>query len=285
MAQSSVHAVLPRAGLANRLLVWARAAVFAKTHGLPLYVQGWGHIHIGPLLRREKSLRYYGTFFNSPGYFRGAARLKRIRLLNSNRIITEPALDAGADASGQCFVFKKVPAKEDYFKDLRGHEEFVAGAFRKMIRQRWHDQLPERTSPFIALHVRRGDFQTVGIELSGESYFAATLARLRAATGIQRAMIFSDASADQIPELVQQPDVSLAQYDSEIMDLLEMSRADVIVTSLRSTFGYWGGFVSEAAIILDPRHQFGDIRQQDDRWFEGSIEEFENYIAAQPEQH
>lgn len=279
MAKCSVHAVLPRAGLANRLLVWGRAAAYAQMHGLPLFVQGWGHIHLGPLLRREKSLRYYATFFECPGYFKGITRLKQTHLLQSRAVVTEPELREPLPPHAKCVVFNQVPSKEDYFRDLRGHEDFLSDAFTDMVRQRWHQQLPVKSEPFVALHVRRGDFGTAGIQLSSESYFASTLSRLRAATGIKNAVVFSDARPDEIPELLGLPNVSYAEHGSEILDLLDMSRADIIVTSLRSTFGYWGGFVSQASIILDPRHTFGAIRGDNDGWFEGDIDQFENHFA------
>lgn len=279
MARSSVHAVLPRAGLANRLLVWARAAVFAKNHQLPLYVQGWGHIHIGPLLRREKSMRFYGTFFNCPGYLKGIARLQTARWFQPDQVVAEPSFTKSPPDKTKCFVFETVPSKEDYFGSLRGHENFLSGAFKQMVRDQWHQKLLEKSSPFIAMHVRRGDFKSAGIELSSEEYFLSTLTRLRAASGIEKAVIFSDSSPDQIPDLAGQPNVTFADHNSEILDILDMSRADIIVTSLRSTFGYWGGFVSNASIILDPRHTFGAIRDQNDRWFEGDIDQFEAYAA------
>ena len=279
MSKRSVHAVLPRAGLANRLLVWARAAVYAKTNDLPLYVQGWGHIHIGPLLRREKSMRYYGTFFNCPGYLKGVARLKQARWFQAASVVTEPPFSQPPAENTKCIVFQTVPSKEDYFADLRGHEEFLGDAFRAMVRQRWHQSLPNQSDPFIALHVRRGDFRTAGIELSSEDYFAKTLSRLRAASGIERAVVFSDATAAQVPQLAGLPNVTFAEHNSEILDLLEMSRADIIVTSLRSTFGYWGGFISKASIILDPRHDFGAIRDTSNGWFEGNIDQFEDAAA------
>ena len=282
MNQSSVHAVLPRAGLANRLLVWGRAAVYAQRHGLPLFVQGWGHIHIGPLLRREKSIRYYGTFFKCPNYVQGIIRLKKTKIFQTQKVIVEHAFDQPPPEDAQCLVFNAVPSKVDYFRDLRGHEDFLSKAFTGMIRERWFHQLPLKTAPFVALHVRRGDFRTAGIELSSESYFASTLSRLRTATGIKEAIVFTDARPDQLSELSELPNVSFAEHNNEILDFLDMSRADIIVTSLRSTFGYWGGFVSKASIILDPRHAFGSIRRQDDRWFEGDIDQFESYFGKRP---
>ncbi|WP_162273198.1 alpha-1,2-fucosyltransferase [Rubripirellula obstinata] len=270
--------MLPRTGLANRLLVWGRAVVYARRYGLPIYTQGWGHVHIGPLLRREKSIRYYGRFFTCPRSIRGAIRLKRNKVFQSQKVFVEPEFNQPPPENAKCVIFKEVPSKNDYFRDLRGHEDFISSEFFGSVRERWKRRLSPKTDPFIALHVRRGDFGITGIQLSPESYFTTTLSRLRAKTGIEKAVVFSDARPAELVELSAISQVSFAEHGSEILDLLEMSRADIIVTSLRSTFGYWGGFVSNASIILDPEHDFGAIRAGNGRWFEGNIDQFESYV-------
>ena len=52
-----VLAKLPKAGLANKLLVWARALVFAKENNYELFVIGWFDFKLGPFLRNEKTKR------------------------------------------------------------------------------------------------------------------------------------------------------------------------------------------------------------------------------------
>ena len=61
--QSHVVAVLPNAGLANKLFVWAKAQVFAEVNRLPVYTIGWSYPKIGPLLRGERSMRMYARYF------------------------------------------------------------------------------------------------------------------------------------------------------------------------------------------------------------------------------
>ena len=41
MANSCVYAKLPRGGLGNKMLVWARALVFSQRNSLPLFVSRW----------------------------------------------------------------------------------------------------------------------------------------------------------------------------------------------------------------------------------------------------
>lgn len=43
-----VWAKLPRAGLGNKLLVWADAYIFAHNNNLRLFTTGWFTIYLGP---------------------------------------------------------------------------------------------------------------------------------------------------------------------------------------------------------------------------------------------
>src|SRR3989442_9513638 len=104
--KSFVHADLPRGGLGNKLLVWARALVFAHIHELPFVVSNWSEIKIGPYLRREQRKRQYW------GYFSQANRLgliQRLSFLFSEKV-HEPALQGQDGASGSTiYVFNRMP--------------------------------------------------------------------------------------------------------------------------------------------------------------------------------
>lgn len=276
--ESKVFAMLPRAGLANRLLVWAKAAVFADINHLPLYVHGWNHIHLGPIIRREKSARYYGSFFENPK--NASFHFFVNRLLHQERLQYEPTIEVVDTRIKNSFVFSVVPHKSDYFKALRGHEDFLRACFFDMIRKKWRDRSPAHTEPFIALHVRRGDFINAGFTLASEKYFVDTLTRVRQASGIEQAFVFSDATPEQLPLLSKSKHVEFCDLGNEILDLQMMAQSAVLLTSLQSTFGYWAGFVSDAAIILDPRHNFGRIRSHREGLFEGDIDQFEKIKGA-----
>ena len=256
--EPKVFARLPRCGLANRLLIWGKAAVFADINRLPLYVHGWNHFRLGPLFRGEKSARYYGSFFKNSKH--AAFHFSFNRLLHQERFQYEPPVELIETEIENNFVFNAVPDKADYFGVLRGHEEFLRASFLGMIRKKWYNRLPTRTEPFIALHVRRGDFKNAGFALSSEEYFVDTLTRVRQASGIEQAFVFSDATPEQLPLLSKLKNLEFCDLGNEILDLLMMAQSAVLVTSLKSTFGYWAGFVSDAEIILDPRHDFGRIR-------------------------
>jgi len=63
-----VYPQLPRAGLGNMLLVWARAVLFADINSIPVIAPNWGQIRIGTYLRGERDKRYYGNLFCNKTY-------------------------------------------------------------------------------------------------------------------------------------------------------------------------------------------------------------------------
>ena len=120
--RSLVHARLPRGGLGNKLLVWARATVFGALNNLPVVTTGWADVRIGPLLRRERFKRYYF------GYFRRQHPLQLVRLLCSYAVsnrISEPELQVREAASKSLHVFRKLPRYPDYFDGLRDYRELI----------------------------------------------------------------------------------------------------------------------------------------------------------------
>src|SRR6476620_11629916 len=57
------HAILPKAGLGNRLFPWARCRVFSLKNNVPMLRPTWAQLRIGPLLRGESDLRHYSDLF------------------------------------------------------------------------------------------------------------------------------------------------------------------------------------------------------------------------------
>ena len=277
--KSSVFALLPRRGLANRLFVWAHANVFAKKNQLPVFTHGWGHIHIGPWLRGEPSKRFYYFFFtpktNFTGYLWRFIRMK----LSDHVFVEEPEFADHSNQDGTTFLFTKVPDRTDYFANLRGSEEYLRGELVKALRPAYRSAVEEVKAYPVALHVRRGDFYSGRSELTPEEYFIEIVEKLRSRLNIENEIrVFSDALPSELPKLLALPQVTMADKKPDIVELFEISKADIIVTSLGSTFGYWAAFISGADVILSQQHAFGRIRSTNVAGqFEGSIDDYLTY--------
>ncbi len=278
-SRSSVFALLPRAGLANRLFVWAHAQLYSQQNQLPVATHGWGHIHIGPWLRNEQSKRFYYFFFKNQTNFIGYYYQWVLSKLNLREFIIEPDFSTAVEPTGKTYCFKSVPNKKDYFKNLRGSENYLRSQLTDLLRPKYRQQL-EALEPYsIALHIRRGDFIQAGCVLSSEDYFIQVVKKLRSKLGTQATIrIFSDGTPEDFPKLLKLPNVSMASRKADIIELLEISIARIIVTSLGSTYGYWAAFLSNADIILDDRHEFGCIRDPESSdHFEGTIDQYLEY--------
>ncbi len=276
-----VLAILPNAGLANKLFVWARSKVFASLNGCDAYAIGWGYPKIGPWLRRERSLRMYGRYFHS-------SSLKLLPILaekiSRRRWCIEPSCERlmGFDRN-TLYVFRKIPHWKDYFADIRAHRHLVKQCFEASIRSRYLRQLEVLETPVVCeFHVRLGDFRPlksqekfaqVGLVRTPSEYFLSIVSSLRAAAGYSVPItVFSDGRDEELRFLLDLPNVQRSPAPNDLLDLLLLSKSAVIVTSAGSTFSEWGGFLSEAAIIRHPDHIHAPIRPNPvpDQLFEGA---------------
>lgn len=272
-------ALLPNAGLANKLFVWAKAEVFAHLNNLSAQSVGWTYPKIGPMLRGERSMRMYGRFFDtSPGRALLTLSSGRFRC----RLFFEPSCTSLIEIDPKSvYLFRKVPHWSNYFGDIRDHRDFVRARLLSIVRKEYIAELDETESPVVAMHVRRGDFRAlqlgedfrrVGGVRTPNAYFAGIVHSLRAAAGFEVPItIFSDGTDAELSFLLRLPAVSRAKPLDDISELLLMSRAQVIVTSAGSTYGEWAAYLSNATVLRHPDHIHAPIRStsHDGRQWEG----------------
>tara|TARA_A100001011_G_scaffold130388_1_gene137391 strand:+ start:23803 stop:24690 length:888 start_codon:yes stop_codon:yes gene_type:complete len=279
MRNEVVLAFLPKAGLANKLLVWAEALVYAKENDLDFFVIGWRDIKIGPYLRNERKKRNYAFFFknlNRPNIFYLLIFLifykktlpfygNKIKHKNSRRRIL--------------YFFNKVPNWDDYFYNLRNNEEFVRKSFYNMLSPKYQRIFNNDESPVIGVHIRCSDFVN-NKELFGLSpnirtpisYFIDVIKKIR--TGVNKNLkvtVFSDGRYSDISEIFSLKNVYFSESSSDLEDLIKLSKSKIIIASYSSTFSYWAGYLSKAPVILHPYHNI-QIRKKKKGLFEGKLD-------------
>jgi hypothetical protein len=262
------------------LFVWARALVFAHLNQLPFIVSGWNHVHVGPVLRREKHLRFY------QGYFQTNFKTSFIRLLWLQRQypkILEPEIKPlGDDLQRQrLYVFQQIPHWRDYFSGIKDQRELIRSELYAMLLPHHREQVERLDDPVIGVHVRLGDFRPlqpqekfaqVGHVRTPLQYFIDLIQGIREIYGRPlTATIFSDGRDDELTELLQLPQVQRAPVNSDIVDLLALARSRLLITSAGSTFGYWAAFLSDAPVFMHPDHIHEPLRPAriNERYFEG----------------
>jgi hypothetical protein len=211
----------------------------------------WFKLRLGPYLRREPDKRRYERLFRSAAYTRGPA--KAVLLLRARAIDESTASSMDPDR----VVVARFSGLGDCFKPLIGRAGLVGKELRRITRP---NLLPETAdAPFIAVHVRLGDFaDSLRQPLD---WYRDAVVRTRADLG--RGLwvrVYSDGGADELQPLLSLPGVEFVQGRPAITDLLDLSQASAIVGS-SSTFSMWGAFLGEVPTIWYPGRMWQSATQ------------------------
>lgn len=256
--------------------------VYGKLMNQKVRVCNYNQFKIGPYLRGEKSKRKYNNYFTfQKGIIDDILTKISIRsLLQRNELISNPPINSNNEKS---VFFDAMPHWDNFFEGLNEYRELVIKCLFEILNPTILETYQNLSSPEIGLHVRLGDFRKlksgedfkkVGAVRTPEYYFIETVRKLRALHGSEfKVTLFTDGYKEDIPELFSLPNLIIPKPNTDIGDLLHLSRSKVIVTSAGSTFSYWAGFLSDSPIIIHPDHIHKPIRNEKGL-FEGSINSY-----------
>lgn len=279
-----VLAELPRAGLGNKMLVWAQAEIFGHINSLKVYSTNWVALHIGPYLRKEKNKRFYY------GYVKVLPLLDRLKLVFyktfCNNIVEPEIKKINGTQSNNIYIFNKFPHDSDFFKEIRNHRSFIKDAiYSSLISEKVKEELDTCKSPEIGVHVRMGDFRNLNSNESWKndsalrtplSYFINQIENISVFTGkMVKVTLFSDGHTEELKPILALPNLEISTMKSDMADLLLLSKSKVIITSFDSTFGYWSAFLSDAIIFHFSSSKHIPLRtpELNNRSFEGIVED------------
>ena len=277
-----VYCKLPQAGLGNQLLILMKAYLYAHLNNLDVTVYNYYHPTIGPYLRRERIKRNYKNYFTfKKGLLQDlVCRWIILKKKNQNLIINPSMVHNNANVS---VLFNEMPHWSDFFKELKTHRQIVIDNLFSIIHPDILQKYNQMESPEIGLHVRMGDFRVlkpgedfakVGAVRTPEYYFIDVIKKIRHAFNSELSVtVFTDGFKDNLKGVFSLPNIHMALPDTDIGDLLHLSKSKIIVSSAGSTFSYWAGFLSNGALILHPDHIHKQIRLEND-FFEGTVEDF-----------
>ena len=269
MNRGYVFVKLPKTGLGNMLLVWARGYVFAHKNQLPFFTSNWWSIRPGVWIRNEKRKRFYW------GYFKNDSLINKLRLYfikRGNQLFIEPSKP---NISGKfLYQFSTCDTDGDYFKSLKPYRTEVKKALYALLTNKIRRQLDNANVPVIGMHIRRGDFK-LGSALTPLQYFIDCLQAIRRVAGTDLpATIFSDADEDELKEILRFPGVNLSNQKADILDILLLSKSKICILSISSTFSFWAAFLSDGVILKHPDEWHPAIRPHniDTYLFEGHFD-------------
>lgn len=229
---------------------------------------GWRHFRIGPYLRREPDKRQYHRLFHRGDAIGG---LRRQLILCSYTRVPEEAVGRDVDHSRRAVV--EFRTMEGMFEPLRTQHTLLARELRAIVRPSLLDVPP--AVPFIAVHVRLGDFArsvdgpTAGhlnTRLPLDWYCEAVRAISSRMSGVP-VHVFSDGGAQELRPLLELPRVSLRDTVSAVTDLLGMSRASALVAS-GSSFSMWASFLGQMPTLWFPGQRRQRLVEDVDARFE-----------------
>ncbi len=270
---SIVVCKLPKAGLGNQLFPLLKGYTFAHLNSLPVVVTGYNQVFIGPYLRREKSKRNYrGIFVFQKNIL--VAGLNQLKLLAYKKFmrVTDPAVKKmeGPVDDNRLYVFTEMPHWDHYFDGLRENRAYVIDTLWKLILPQLRQQVNAMRPPVIGVHIRMGDFRKLrdgetfgdaGAVRTPENYFIDIINAIRTIHGTDLPVsVFTDGYPQELEQLLSLTNIELVTGNTDMADLLLLSRSKIMITSAGSTFSYWAAFLSDAAIIMHPRHTGTIIR-------------------------
>lgn len=252
-----VWAQLPATGLGNKLSVWARAYVFARHNQLPLVTTGWMKFSLGPFLRRERSKRIYLNYFRKIPF---THRMKVFMMKFSGKSLYNPAPCSKPDDETGCVIFDKYYMD---FSDIAPYRREIISGIYGSLHPGMQRKLDRLDVPDIAVHVRRGDFK-IAAYLTPVEYYVSVIQAIRLSTGRNlEAVVYSDAEDPEIDALLRLPHTRRASPKADLLDLLEMSKAKVLITAARSTFSYWACFIGNGIAVKNEAEWFPLLRTTD----------------------
>jgi hypothetical protein len=249
----------------------------------------WFRVRIGPYLRRERDKRAYHRLFHGGGAITGVRRLLALATLPR---IPEAEARAAPEGRRGVVLFRGMGR---LFEDLRGHSESIRAELLRITRP---GLLPgPRASPFIAVHVRLGDFSlpsSVDVLTRGNhnyripvEWYVEALRAVRADVGsCWPAVLFSDGADAELAPILSEPAIERARGSTAITDLIDMAGARALVAS-GSTFSMWASFLGQIPTVWYPgqRRQFvlgsADARGLEPEWDVGGLpKEFREAVSS-----
>jgi hypothetical protein len=259
---SVVVCKLPKAGLGNQLFPLIHALIFSKLNGLPVMITGYHTLKLGPWLRGEKSKRQYRGFFTFEKSWLGEAldRQKVRRFLDRLEQVAEPDVIklSAPELENKVFVFQETGDYHDYFARLKDHRQEVIATLYSIIDPAIIEELNSKEAPLIGVHIRMGDFRKLrpgetyqsGHVRPPESLFIDLISQIRKINGSDlRVCVFTDGYAKELKKILSLKNAFLVENNSDLVDLLLLSKSSVILPTHGSTFSAWTCFLSTAPIL------------------------------------
>lgn len=244
-----VYVKLPKTGLGNMLLVWARGIVFAKINDMECITSSWWGFRWGALVRREARKRLYWRYFNETSIVK---QLSSKYFLKNYKVVVEPQvkkIEESSKSFKKVYLFNKVITESNIFEPLDGYQDYIKNMLLKNLHDSKKNILNKYSIPVIGVHIRRGDFK-LGSTITPLEYFIDGIKKIRELVGTDLPVtVFTDASEEELENLMKLSNIKIAEKKPDILDIILLGQSKIMILSSTSTFSYWGAFLSDAIVL------------------------------------
>jgi len=243
-------------GLGNCFYTYFHAVALAEGCGAVVVAPPWFSLKIGPLLRGERSKRFYWRMFRPfDGEIHGARKLLTLLRSYRKRVIVKVGESTPPTVVSGTLNF--VVSSNFTFRGLHTHRSIIRNRLLGTV----NDPVPANhrwgAGGYIAIHVRLGDFA----EAAAHSLVNNAEPNLRIPmiwyVNLTRALrqhyrdkpiyIFSDGD-DEMLRPILELGATLYRSGSDMTDLLAMAGASILVGS-NSTYSRWAAFLGNMPSI------------------------------------
>ena len=255
-----IYCRIPKGGLGNKLFVISNALIYSKLIEARLVFIKSVEFKIGPYLREEKNKRRYKNFFKFKSRFLFVP-------FNKNGIFKEPDFNLKYN-DGSIFLFSNLPHWSKYFDKIREYRDLCLHEIFNSLSDSIKLKIQSLDKIDVAVHIRLGDFKKlqnsddfskVGSTRSPREYFLNNINSIKTLNPEYKFFIFSDGYEAELDWILKEKNIFFYESINDIVDLYQMSKSKILITSAGSTYSYWAGFLGECQIIQHPDHVV-DIR-------------------------
>jgi len=262
----------PNAGLGNQLFAIMNGLLYAKLNSIDYKYINLNFFNIGPYLRFEKSKRKYSSYFifSRPFYIYILYYLIYYLLVPRKNIILNKPNCFYDYRFKYVYLFNNSAHWSDYFLHLKDHRKLVIDLFFNILNEDLKKKYIDLSNPIIGVHIRRGDFLTFqgddhfrvnGNTKTPDFYFIDIINKIREYTKkVIPVKVFSDGYKSELNNILNLENIELIENNNDMLDLLHLSKSQLIITSTGSTFSYWAAFLSNATVLIHEDHIHKNLR-------------------------
>jgi hypothetical protein len=247
------------AGIGNCLYAYFHAVVLARKVNCRIITPTWSSVKIGPLLRRERSLRRYGTMFRAhPDEIHGFMKTARLVASWPGHKRIEIRVGQPACAAPRGLTIVGVPAHSFTFEGLHPHRDMIRNRLLEILASPPKETPKWGAGSYAAAHVRLGDFRAAQSDNLQRSFrdgeriplvwYEHAIRRVRTIFPELPVHVFSDGHEHELADIMKIDGVSLRREPNDVADLLALAQARLLIGS-NSTFSRWAAFLGDMPTI------------------------------------